>query len=254
MRILLTNDDGIFAPGLLAMHEVLSQMGEVHVVAPASVQSGGSHAITIRHPVLWHPVRVDKRFEGTAVEGSPADCVKLAIHAVLPGRPDLVVSGMNAGLNTGVHVIYSGTVAAAVEAGILGCPAVAVSLAIYRDMDFDRASQIAVDLIDFIWRRGLHAGQVVNINIPELKPGWPRGVRVSPMSTRPMPEELEKRTDPNGREYYWLSGDYTLLDDDSDTDRKAIKDGYVCVTPLQFDLTDADRLRDMGAWPWSITG
>jgi 5'-nucleotidase len=250
MRILLTNDDGIFAPGLLAMYEVLSGGAEVDVVAPAAVQSGGSHAITIRHPVLWHRVQVHGRFHGTAVEGTPADCVKLAFYSLLPQRPDLVISGLNVGLNTGIHVIYSGTVAAAIESGILGCPAIAVSYAVHHNIDFSRGAAIAKPLIDFIAKRGLAPGQVININIPEPRPGWPRGVRIAPQSTRPMPEELEKRTDPNGREYYWLGGDYTVLGDDDDTDRKALHEGYVCITPLQFNLTDQALLAEVRRWSW----
>ncbi|HVP13408.1 MAG TPA: 5'/3'-nucleotidase SurE [Phycisphaerae bacterium] len=250
MRILLTNDDGIYAPGLLALYEVFSKTAQVDVVAPAAVESGGSHAITIHHPVMWRSVDVHHRFRGTAVEGTPADCVKLALYSLLPQKPDLVISGLNAGLNTGIHVIYSGTVAAAIESGILGCPAIAVSLAIYPNMDFEKGARIAKAVIDEVTRHSLAAGQVVNINIPEPKPGWPRGVRVAPQSIRPMPEELEKRTDPNGREYYWLGGDYSILGDHSDTDRKALHDGYICVTPLQFDLTDSARLAEMRGWAW----
>src|SRR5688572_29447476 len=140
MRILLTNDDGIFAPGLLAFYRELAKIADVAVVAPEGVQSGGSHAITIRHPVLWQTVGVGDVFRGTSVEGTPADCVKLALHSLLPEKPDLVVSGINAGLNTGIHVLYSGTVAAAIEASIHGCPAIAVSFELYRDMDFSAAA------------------------------------------------------------------------------------------------------------------
>ncbi len=251
MRILLTNDDGIFAPGLLAMYEILSKTAEVDVVAPAAVQSGGSHAITIRHPVLWHRVQVHGRFHGTAVEGTPADCVKLALYSLLPHKPDVVISGLNAGLNTGIHVIYSGTVAAAIEAGILGVPAISASYAVHPNIDFKHGAGIACQVIDSILKHDLTPGMVVNINIPQPKPGWPRGVRLAPQSIRPMAEELEKRMDPNGREYYWLSGDYTILADNADTDRKALHDGYICVTPLQFDLTDNTRLAEMRRWSWS---
>ncbi len=169
---------------------------------------------------------------------------------MLDEKPDLVVSGINAGLNTGIHVIYSGTVAAAIEAAILGCPAVAVSLAIYRDMDFDRAAELTKPIIDTLVKHGLQPGQVINISIPEFKPGWPKGIRIAPQSTRPMIEELEKRSDPNGREYYWLSGDYTALNDTTDTDRKALHEGYVCITPLQFNLTDKASLAEMRDWQW----
>jgi 5'-nucleotidase len=250
MRILLTNDDGIFAPGLLALYEVFAQSAEIDVIAPAAVESGGSHAITIHQPVMWHTVHVHGRFHGTAVEGTPADCVKLALYSLLPQKPDIVISGLNAGLNTGIHVIYSGTVAAAIESGILGCPAIAVSMAFSPNMDFKKGARIAKTVIDEVMSHNLAAGQVVNINIPEPKPGWPKGVRVAPQSILPMAEELEKRTDPNGRNYYWLGGDYTILGDHTDTDRKALHEGYICVTPLQFDLTDKARLADMRGWSW----
>ncbi len=250
MRILLTNDDGVFAPGLRAMYNVLAKMGEVTVVAPETIQSGGSHAITIRHPVLWRSVQVGDAFRATGVEGTPTDCVKLALNALLPEKPDLVVSGLNAGLNTGIHVLYSGTVAAALEAAILGCPAAAVSFELYRDMDFDAAARIARPILEHICENGLHDGLVYNINIPELKPGWPRGVRVVPQSIQQIDERIEERSDPSGRSYYWLSGDFKNIGDESDTDRHAIAEGYVSVTPLQFNLTDAAALKAMSGWSW----
>lgn len=250
MRILLTNDDGIFAPGLLAMYEVLAEGAEVDVVAPQAVHSGGSHSITIRHPLRWQRARVHDRFSGAGVEGTPADCVKLALSVLLPEKPDLVVSGINAGLNTGINVIYSGTVAAAIEAAMMGVPAVAVSLQFYRDMDFDYAARTAKPILDRLLEHGLAPGQVCSINIPEMKPGWPRGVRVAPQSIRQIIDRLEKRTDPNGREYYWLSGDYTNLDDDEQTDRFTLREGYVCVTPLRFNLTDNALLQTMRQWSW----
>ncbi len=254
MRILLTNDDGVFAPGLRALYGALAGNADVDVVAPDAVQSGGSHSITIRHPLISQTVDVNGYFHGTAVEGTPADCVKLALSALLPEKPDLVVSGINAGLNTGINVIYSGTVAAAIEAAMMGIPAVAVSLQIYRDMDFDGAARIAWRVIDQLGRHGMAPGQVFNVNIPELKPGCPLGVRVARQSVRQVIDQLEKRTDPNGREYYWLAGDYGNLDDDAPTDRLALRDGYVCVTPLQFNLTDHALLAEMENWEWSDLG
>lgn len=250
MRILLTNDDGIFAPGLLAIHDELGKIGEVSVVAPSNVQSGGAHAITIRHPVLWHDVQVNGRFSGTSVDGTPVDCVKLAFGALMPQPPDIVVSGINAGLNTGIHVLYSGTVAAAVEGAILGRPAFAVSLELYRDMDYARAAKIACDVIARIQKGGLAPRQVWNINIPEIKPGTPRGVRVAAQSCQPITDRLEKRSSPGGREYYWLSGDFGELMDNDDCDLRAVREGYVCVTPLQFNLTNAELLKSAAAWDW----
>jgi 5'-nucleotidase len=251
MRILLTNDDGIFAPGLMAMHARLVEQHQVDVVAPEAVQSGGSHAITIRSPLTCERVHVSGKFEGTAVHGTPADCVKLALHALLPNKPDLVVSGINAGLNTGIHVLYSGTVAAAIEAAICGVPAVAVSLKLYRDMDFDRAAEIAGGIIAQIAARAPLPRQVFNVNIPELRPGWPRGVRIAPQSTQSTLETLEKRTDPSGREYFWLSGDFGELDNGVETDLHVVREGYVCVTPLHLNLTDPALLEKMRAWTWA---
>lgn len=250
MRILLTNDDGIYAPGILAMYNALTDLGQVDVVAPETVQSGGSHAITIRHPVLWRTVQVGDKFRGTSVEGTPADCVKLAVNALLPERPDLIVSGINAGLNTGIHVLYSGTVAAAVEGAIMGLPAVAVSFELYRDMDFCSAGAIARCVLNRISREGFRAGTVYNVNIPELKPGVPRGVRVAPQSTSAMDERIERRSDPYGREYYWLTGDFKNIGGESETDRRAIQEGFVSVTPLHFDLTDQSLREKMVDWTW----
>lgn len=251
MRILLTNDDGIFAPGLMAMHEELQRSHDVTVVAPANVQSGGSHAITIRNPVLWRKVGVNGKFHGTSVEGTPADCVKLAIGALMDKRPDLVVSGINSGLNTGVHVLYSGTVAAAIEGAILGCPTVAVSLQLYRDMDYARAARIAGRIISELAKETMTPRLTWNVNIPEFKPEHPRGIRVAPQSIVPTLDRLEKRSDPNGREYYWLGGDWGELDDGGDTDLHVVREGYVCVTPLQFDLTSKEHLLQAKRQEWT---
>jgi 5'/3'-nucleotidase len=251
MRILLSNDDGIFAPGLMAMYRALADNADVDVVAPEAVQSGGSHSITIRRPVMWRRVHVAEVFHGTSVDGTPADCVKLAVGALLPQRPDLVVSGINAGLNTGIHAIYSGTVAAAVEGAIQGLPAIAVSLKLYRDMDFAAAAKIARSIIDQIVAKGLSPGQVCNINIPEIKPGWPRGIHVVPQSIQIPEDRIEKRTDPNGGEYYWLAGDFGEIDDKMETDLHAVREGYVTITPIQFNLTDIPLLAQMQSWTFS---
>lgn len=253
MRVLLSNDDGVLAPGIIAIHDELAKDYQVDVVAPAAVQSGGSHAITIRNPVLWRTVKVDGRFDATSVEGTPADCVKLALLALLPEPPDLVVSGINAGLNTGIHVLYSGTVAAAIEGAILGRPAVALSMQLYRDMDYKRAAIISRQIIDQIVRQGLSPRVVWNVNIPEIKPGWPRGIRVVPQSIQAALDRLERRSDPSGREYYWLSGDFGELDDAMETDLHAVREGFVSVTPLRFDLTHIDLIASARQWTWNAT-
>ena len=250
VKILLCNDDGIFAPGLMAMYAALAKRHHVDVVAPESVQSGESHSITIRQPVMWRSVEVSGRFHGTSVSGTPADCIKLALHSLFETKPDLIVSGINMGLNTGIHVLYSGTVAAAIEAAIFGYPAIAVSLQLYRDMDFDRAADIAARLIEKLVESGLKGGKVVNINIPEIKPDWPKGVRVAAQSCQPTVERIEKRKDPHGGEYYWLSGDFGEIDNQAQTDLKAVREGYVCVTPLHFDLTDHEAMKKLQSAEW----
>lgn len=251
MRILLTNDDGILAPGLLALYRELRNLGQVDVVAPESVQSAAAHSITVRYPIIARPLHVGGEFHGYSVEGSPADCVKLAFHAVLDRKPDLVVSGINAGANAGVHVLYSGTVAAAAEGAIQGCPAIAVSLEYSDELNFTRAAKLSIHVIRSILDHGIEPGDLVSINIPDLREGWPLGIRVASQSITPYAESFEQRTDPNGRPYYWLSAKSlreTL--EHEDTDLRAVLDGYICVTPLKVNLTDRARLQHMRSWKW----
>src|SRR6185295_7311112 len=205
MLILLTNDDGITAPGIVAMYRELVKLdggkADVHVVAPETVQSATGHGITITAPLLTSKVSVENAFTGTAVDGRPADCVKLAISQILPRQPDLVISGMNSGANVGVNHIYSGTVAAAIEAGLFGLPSIAVSLHLHKDVpvDYARAAAWALDAIRGILASGLKAGDVVSINIPAMPPGEsPRGVKVVRQCTRPFVDTYERRLDPRG--------------------------------------------------------
>ena len=241
MLILLTNDDGIMAPGIVAMYRELVKLGDVHVVAPETVQSATGHGITITAPLLTSRVTIENAFTGTAVDGRPADCVKLAVAQMLPRQPDLVVSGINAGANVGINVIYSGTVAAAVEAAFLGLPSVAVSLHLVNDIptDYAHAAANALPAIRAVLDAGLRGGEVVNINVPALEAGQrPRGMKIVRQCTRPFIDTYEKRADPRGREYYWNSSVFSLGQTEDDTDVAAIRDKYISITPLQFDLTE----------------
>src|SRR5580658_6182110 len=196
MLILLTNDDGISAPGLVALYRELTDLGEVHVVAPASVQSATSHGITLSTPLLTSRVTVPDAFTGIAVDGRPADCVKLAVAHFLPRPPGLVISGMNSGANVGINVIYSGTIAAALEAAFLGLPAIAVSLHLRKEFapDYERSSKLARQTIDRILAIGLREGQVVSVNIPGLSPQEsPAGVKIARQCTRPWVDTYERR-------------------------------------------------------------
>ncbi|HEX8524401.1 MAG TPA: 5'/3'-nucleotidase SurE [Tepidisphaeraceae bacterium] len=247
MLILLTNDDGIQAPGIVAMYRELTRLGEVHVVAPETVQSATGHGITLTTPLLTSKVTIENGFTGIAVDGRPADCVKLAVAKLLPRTPDLVVSGMNSGANVGINVLYSGTVAAAVEAGFLGLPSIAVSLLLRPDIpiDYKRASHFARLTIEQILKSGLKPGQVISMNMPALRETEaPRGVKVVRQCTRPFIDNYEQRTDPRGRHYFWNSSVFTLGDTEDDTDVAALRNQYITLTPLQFDLSDHRLLAD----------
>jgi 5'-nucleotidase len=253
--ILLTNDDGITAPGLVAMYRHLTDMAEVHVVAPETVQSATGHGITLSQPLLTSRVEVENAFVGTAVAGSPADCVKLAISQLLPRAPDLVISGINSGANVGINVIYSGTVAAAIEAAFLGLPSIAISLYLKRDVppDYARTAVFARRVIEQIVAAGLRGGQVASVNIPSLRPTEePAGVKVLRQCTRPWTDTYERRKDPRGRDYFWNSSVFTLSTDEADTDVAALRDDYITITPLQFDLTEHRVLKEWAAKKWTF--
>jgi 5'-nucleotidase len=251
VRILLTNDDGVYAPGLRALRAELMKLGEVTVVAPASEQSAVGHSITLLTPLIVQEVRDEhNHFLGWAVEGKPADCVKVALLELLPEPPDLVVSGLNAGSNAGINVLYSGTVAAAIEAAFFNRVSVAVSLEYTKPkpLDFPRAADIARRVIEQIMAHKPAGGTLFNINIPSFDKGPVRGVRVVPQNVVPYRETLDRRVDPRGRVYFWTNADLSCPDPPPDTDVSALADGYVTVTPLQFNLTHAALLERMGGW------
>ncbi|HZN64750.1 MAG TPA: 5'/3'-nucleotidase SurE [Tepidisphaeraceae bacterium] len=255
MLILLTNDDGIYAPGLVAMYRELTKLGEVHVVAPETVQSATGHGITLSTPLLTNRVTVQETFTGVAVDGRPADCVKVAAAKLLPKPPDLVVSGINSGANVGINVLYSGTVAAAIEAAFLGFPAVAVSLFLRNHIppDYARTAVFARQVIEQMVKAGLRGGQVASINLPPLRQDEvPTGVKIVRQCARPWPDTYEERKDPRGRSYFWNSSVFTLGDTEDDTDVAALRDGYITVTPLQFDLTHYPMLHEWQGREWAV--
>lgn len=251
MRILLTNDDGVYAPGLRALRAELRKMGEVVVVAPAAEQSAVGHSITLLTPLLVQEVLDDdNQFMGWAVEGRPADCVKLALLELLPDPPDLVVSGLNAGSNAGINVLYSGTVAAAIEGAFFHRTSIAVSLEYTKPkpLDFPRAAAIAREVIEGIMAHRPAGGTLFNVNIPSLEKGPVRGVRVVPQNVAPYVETFDRRVDPRGRVYFWTNPGLECPEPHPDTDVTALGEGYVTVTPLQFDLTQAKLLDEMRDW------
>jgi 5'-nucleotidase len=255
MRILLTNDDGIYAPGLRALLPELRKLGEVTVVAPAAEQSAVGHSVTLTTPLIVQEVLDDQqRPLGWAVEGRPADCVKLALRELLSEPPDVIVSGLNAGSNAGINVLYSGTVAAAIEGAFFRVTSIACSLEYtkLRPLDFARGAALARGVIEQILARRPETGSLFNINIPSLDKGPVRGIRVLPQNMAPYVEGFDRRTDPRGRVYFWTTPDFCCPDPHPDTDVTALAEGYITVTPLQFNLTDAARLQEMSDWQWRL--
>jgi 5'-nucleotidase len=253
VRILLTNDDGVYAPGLRALRKELKKLGEVLVVAPAAEQSAVGHSITLLTPLLVQDVLdEDDQPMGWAVEGRPADCVKLALLELLPWSPDLVVSGLNAGSNAGINVLYSGTVAAAIEGSFFRCTSIAVSLEYTKPkpLNFPLAAGIARRVIEQITARQPPSGCLFNVNIPSLERGTIRGVRVVPQNVAPYRETYDRRVDPRGRVYFWTNPGLTCPEPHPDTDVAAMAEGFITVTPLQFNLTHGALLRDMAEWTW----
>lgn len=265
MQILLTNDDGIYAPGLDAMRRALERLGDVCVVAPAAEQSGVGHSITFLSPLMAKEVfdtQAGGRRErelGWAVEGSPADCVKLALAKFCPRKPDLVVSGINGGLNVGINVLYSGTVAAATEAAVNGLPSLAVSLEYDEHALFDEAAEIAARVVEMMHERNAWGDHLLyNLNIPtsatrEMAAGGDAApeLRVTAMNASRWPADFEERRDPKNRRYFWASGSLPDPPHAEDSDLAGIRAGQVTLTPLTIDRTDHEKLASMRSWKLS---
>ncbi len=251
--ILVSNDDGVNAPGISALAEAMVKLGDVYVAAPLLEQSAVGHAITVRDPVRAFPM--DAQMHGAArvygVQGTPADCVKLAVRELLPREPDLVVSGVNRGANTALNVIYSGTVSAATEAAILGIDAVAVSLCDWEANDFDASRDIARTVAGKVLAKGLPPGILLNVNIPPIPLASIKGMLVTRQARSRWQESFDQRLDPNNKPYYWMTGTFVNLDDGQNTDVGAVQDGYVSVTPIHYDLTAHDFLAPLSEWSWN---
>ena len=252
MRILLVNDDGIHAPSLWAFYDELIQWGEVTVIAPSTEQSGVGHSITFLHPLLAHKEFRNGTFVGWKVDGRPADCVKLGIQELCSSRPDIIISGLNAGANVGLNILYSGTVAAAVEGAFYGIPSFAVSQWMDGPADFVATSRRAVALCQQLLPHS-RQGLVWNINFPSVQTNWPRGVKIVGMESRRTAEGVDSRIDPRGRTYYWsgLNPLKSHVLDDS-TDVKTLLNGYVTVTPLQFDMTSTTDMTRLRLETWEL--
>ncbi len=248
MRILLSNDDGIMAPGLRTLATHLRELGEVIVVAPDRNRSGASNSLT-----LDRPLRVVETEPGFfAVDGTPTDCVHLAITGLLDKHPDMVISGVNAGANLGDDVLYSGTVAAAMEGRFLGYPAIAVSNVDFAPRHFACAARVTVELIRAVQQRPLPAGSIINVNVPDRPYAELQGMTVCRLGNRHMAEGVVRGNDPRGRPLYWIGPAGPEQDAGPGTDFFAINAGQVAITPLQTDLTDRSAMANLSSWAGAL--
>ncbi len=246
--ILVTNDDGIFAPGITELYMAMREIGDAHVVAPDFERSAVGHAITIADPLRVVEYEKNGKFFGHAVNGTPADCVKLGVKAILNARPNLVVSGINQGANTAINIIYSGTVSAATEGTLMGIPSIAFSLTTFTKKEFRFAAKFAKYMAEKVLQNGLPDGIMLNVNIPALPEEEIRGIKITRQGKARYEEFFEKRVDPMNRNYYWLTGKKLLLDKNDDVDDVAISENFISITPIQFDLTDYDSIDLFKNW------
>lgn len=248
--ILVTNDDGITAPGIRALISVMKELGDVVVVAPDSPQSATGHAITINNTLSINKIDIDPDVElEYSCSGTPVDCVKFAVSEILKRKPDLCVSGVNHGSNSSINVIYSGTMSAAVEAGIEGIPAIGFSLLDYNwDADFEPIKASIKKITEEVLENGLLEGVILNVNFPKLKENEIKGIKICRQAKAMWQERFDKRQTPMGKDYYWLTGKFVNLDHGEDTDEWALAHGYISIVPVQFDLTAHHAMQSLNSW------
>ena len=249
-KILISNDDGIFSQGIFDLVNELKKIGEVVVVAPDKQQSAVGHAITMNYPIRAIPYNFDGNINGFAVDGTPADCVKLAIKYLLSEIPDIIVSGINHGSNTAISVIYSGTVSAATEGTILGIPSIAISLATFGTCDFTYAAKFSREITKLVLKNKLPEGTLLNINIPPISESEIKGVKITRQGKSLWDDTFDIRKDPSNKEYFWLTGNLKILDkdEDVDVDEIAVLNKYISITPIQYDLTDYKMFKKLKKW------
>lgn len=246
--ILVTNDDGITAPGVRNLVKFMNEIGEVVVVAPNSPQSGKGHAITINSTLTFEEISLEGPQSDYSLSGTPVDCVKFALDKILTRKPDIVVSGINHGANSSINVIYSGTMSAAVEAGVEGLQAIGFSLLDFSwDADFGQAKEFIQEIVLKTLENPLPKGVVLNVNIPKLEKDKIKGIKVCRQAHAKWEESFDERINPHGKKYFWLTGYFNNMDSGSDADETALADGFISVVPVKFDLTSHEHLQQIAA-------
>lgn len=244
--ILVTNDDGITAPGIRKLIEIMNEIGDVVVVAPDSPQSGKGHAITINQTLSFEELHLDGPQKDFSCSGTPVDCVKIALDKVLTRKPNIVVSGINHGSNSSINVIYSGTMSAAVEAGVEGLQAIGFSLSDFSwEADFEQARDYIKSIVLKTLENPMPKGIVLNVNIPKLNKEEIKGIKVCKQANAKWEESFDERVNPHGKKYYWLSGYFNNMDDSEDADETALSQGYISVVPVKFDLTAYEYIENL---------
>jgi len=245
LKILVTNDDGIYSSGIFALWDVAKEFGEVNVIAPINEKSAVGHGITISNPIYVKEIEREDGFKGFAVSGTPADCVKIGIKSLLSFRPDLILSGINIGSNLGNNIIYSGTVAAAIEGATLNIPSIAISVDSFKPRNFSTSKIVVRKIINYLEKNNIPSGTILNVNIPDCEPSDLKGYKVTSQGHQYFNDNFVKRADPRGRDYYWMTGE--IIDNDKELryDGFAVSNGYASITPIHFMMTNTSFLDEL---------
>lgn len=248
MKILISNDDGIDSPGIAALAKEMKKLGDVIVIAPRTEQSAVGHAITMKFPLRITEYSKNGDFFGYAIDGTPADCIKIGIRNIMKEAPDIVISGINCGSNTAINIIYSGTVSAAREAAIMDVPSIAVSVTSHEPKNYEYAAKFSAELTKLVVQHKLKTGTLLNVNVPDLPEDEIAGVLLTQQGKSKWDDVYQERQDPYGKNYYWLTGSLIQADDKLISDQFAVRQNYVSVTPIHFDLTDYETYETMRKW------
>ncbi len=248
MKILISNDDGIDSPGILALADELKKIGQVTVIAPRTEQSAVGHSITMKMPLRITEYYRNGDFFGYAIDGTPADCIKIGIRNIMKEAPDIVISGINLGSNTAINIIYSGTVSAAREAAIMDVPAIAVSVTSHEAKHYKYAAELSRKLAELVVKNKLKTGTLLNVNVPDLPEEQIAGILLTQQGKSKWDDVYVERQDPYGKNYYWLTGNLVQVDNALETDQFAVRNNYVSITPIHFDLTDYETYDVMKGW------